>query len=69
MSGKLAKLMTLDEQILKETRMYKVHLWIGALSTHIVIPSPTGAYAMELVSKLYPNAKIYSATEIKGRQC
>ena len=69
MSGKLAKLLTLDEQILKETRMYKVHLWIGGLSTHIIIPSPNGAYARELVKKLYPKAEVYGTTEIKTKLC
>jgi hypothetical protein len=69
MSGKLAKSLSVDEQVLMENRQYKVHFWIGGLSSHVVIPSPTGAYAMNIVSKLYPNAQIYSATEIKGKLC
>ncbi|MDB4225877.1 hypothetical protein N8Z48_02085 [Algibacter sp.] len=68
MSGKLAKLITLNE-VLNESRMYKVHLFIDALSTHIIIPSPNGAYARELVSKLYPNAQVHGAIEIKSKLC
>jgi hypothetical protein len=69
MSGKSAKALSENEQVLIENRQYKVHFWIGGLSSYVVIPSPTGAYAMDIVSKLYPKAQVYSATEIKGKLC
>lgn len=67
MSGKLAKLITLNEEVLEENRMYKVAFWIDGLSSFVIIPSPTGGYAMQVVSKLYPKAQVYNAIEIKGK--
>jgi hypothetical protein len=42
-------------------------MWFGAYKTNLVIFSYNGASAMVLARKMFPNSKVYSATEVKGK--
>jgi hypothetical protein len=46
---------------------FKVSMWFGAYKTNLVIFSYNGASAMVLARKMFPNSKVYSATEVKGK--
>jgi hypothetical protein len=67
MSGKLAKMLTPETYIVNEQKLFKVDIWIGAYPTKVIIYSDNSASARVVAGKLYPKAKIFSASELRGR--
>ena len=69
MSGKTARLVMPNEEVLKEQKLFKVNLWLGAFNTSAVVLAGNSSSAREVASRLFPNARVYSATEIKRGIC
>ncbi len=69
MSGKTARLVMPKDEVLKEQKLFKVNLWLGAFNTSAVVYANNSSSAREIAVRLFPKARVFSATEIKGRIC
>ena len=67
MSGKLAKMLVPETYMVNEQKLFKVDIWIGAYPTKVIVYSDNSASARVVAGKLFPNAKIFSASELRGR--
>ena len=67
MSGKLAKMLVPEAYIVNEQKLFKVDVWVGGYPTKVIIYSDNSASARVVAGKLYPKAKIFSASELRGR--
>lgn len=69
MSGKTARLLMPKDEVLKEQKLFKVNLWLDAFNTSAVVLAGNSSSAREVASRLFPNARVYSAKEIKRGVC
>jgi len=67
MSGKAFKSIMPDIYPLNEGKMFKVSLWFGAFNTITLVYAHNGANAMTIAGKMFPKARVYSASEFKGK--
>jgi hypothetical protein len=67
MSGKLVKMLVPETYLVNEQKLFKVDIWIGAYPTKVIVYSDNGASARVVAGKLFPKARIFSASELRGR--
>lgn len=69
MSGRSVKKILPDLNSLNEGKMFKVNLWFGAYDTVALVYAHSSSSAMTIAGKMFPKARVFSATEFKGRLC
>jgi len=69
MSGKAFKKIIPDIYPMNEQRMFKVSLWFGAFNTITLVYAHNSSNAMTIAGKMFPKARVYSATQLKGKLC
>ncbi|MBZ9628142.1 hypothetical protein LB450_08530 [Psychroflexus sp. CAK1W] len=68
MSGKVfKKIMPVIYPLNEGQKAYKVDMWFGTFKTKMIIFSDSSATAIVLARKMFPKARVYGATEVKGR--
>jgi len=67
MSGKLSKMLVPETYIINEQKLFKVDIWVGAYPTKVVVYADNSAAARVVTGKLFPNARVFSASELRGR--
>jgi hypothetical protein len=67
MSGDAFNKIMPDINQINEQKMFKVDLWVGAYPIKVVIFSDNSNTARIVAGKLFPQARVYFASEIKGK--
>ncbi|NOY48466.1 MAG: hypothetical protein GXO84_09810 [Chlorobi bacterium] len=69
MSGKAFKKIMPNIEPINEQKMFKVGMWFGPFDTITLVYAHNSSSAMIIARKMFPKARVYSATQLKGKLC